>query len=1098
MTKRWIRGALCAGAVLAVLPALAQPRIGLAVSRPAKATDAVAAIRRETWDDARPTIDVIVELRDAPLLGRGPGRVQATATSEVQADLERLAGDLRRIEQRAAPTAAANALSAADDPVRIRRTYTRVFAGASVRVRKEMLPSIRALPYVAAVHLDLPVHALSEEGVEKIGANKVWDQLGTKGAGVVVAVIDTGIDYTHPALGGGFGPGFKVIGGWDFVNDDADPMDDSFHGTHVAGIIAANGAGLTGVAPEASLLAYKVLDSSGQGKESDVLAALERIVDPNGDGDPSDHVAVANLSFGLAGASAGDPMAVAVGNAVAAGVVVCVAAGNTGQFHDIGSPALAPAAITVGASSLDDVMASFSSRGPTEQTQLIKPEVVAPGVAITSTAPGGGTLALSGTSMATPHVAGVAALLRAIHRDWSPEEVKSAIVTTAVSLPGEVMEDGAGRVDALSAATIDVLAAPSVVSFGVDDAQRDIWTASTTMTLRNLATHTTTLTAAVTGAGTGIDVTATPASLTLQPGESRFVVLSLSVSNAAVPAPDGGSMSFGGSVVFTGAAAPLHVPWAFVKAADLTVRCADPSRSGALDTLYLADVHSPFAAVYRFGSPGSDISLTVPIGTYDVVFDRIGTGSTQFDDVIVLENRDLAGLRSLDLGPEMAPNSVTVSAKDETGADLDSPGRTCELHNGMVLQNGTAFDFPASRFSALSPSVTLYADESCQDLTEDGLALAHTLHVAQADALQGLQQSVVLPIDSPWIRQDIRMIPQPQPATFFAMWGSPCWRYSFISSCRATLYGMPLSGTVETGTIYLTDHVAPHRAAVAFAALWRGVEQVVNSPEIWAENGEVVLHQWPTPEPSVYQVPHGSVLTFGDSPIFPRSDIGMINGQFACGFAWQGPAGEERSLDATLAVDTLFDTAGNVVRQGQLAGPPLAPGAYRVQSVNTDYAVRGVPGRATFTASFDTRGYDSWPPILTALRVLDGSGVLRSSVPAGSAAALAFSATDISEITRMPEPLPEQSERVEYRAHGTTDWHSLPPVVVARDYGTTDELGHYPSGTLWRADLSGVTATMSGLIDIRLQVQDLTGNAIELLLEPAFAVVTPRSRAVRH
>src|SRR5438067_13514004 len=199
------------------------------------------------------------------------------------------------------------------------------------------------------------------------------------------------------------------------------------------------------------------------------------------------------------------------------------------------------------------------------------------------------------------------------------------------------------------------------------------------------------------------------------------------------------------------------------------------------------------------------------------------------------------------------------------------------------------------------------------------------------------------------------------------MWGMPCWRYSFLAACRGSLSGMPLSGTVETGTIYLTDHVAPHRAAVASAAMWRGAIDVVNSPEIWAENGEVVLHQWPTPEPNIYRVPHGSVLTFGDSPIFPRSGIGMINGQFACGFAWQGPAGEDRSLDATLAVDTLFDTAGNALRQGQLAGAPLLPGASRVQSVNTDYTVRGVPGKATFTASFDTRGYDGWPPTLTAL-----------------------------------------------------------------------------------------------------------------------------------
>ena len=179
MAKRCIRGALCAIAVVSALPGLAQPRIGHVVSKQAKATDAVAAILRKTWDVASPAVDVIVELRDAPLFARSE---RATSSkSDVQADLARLAGDLRRIEQHLAPAAAGIARSANDDPVLFRRTYTRVFAGASVRVRKEMLPSIRSLSYVAAVHLDLPVHALSEEGVEKIGADQVWAQFGTKG-----------------------------------------------------------------------------------------------------------------------------------------------------------------------------------------------------------------------------------------------------------------------------------------------------------------------------------------------------------------------------------------------------------------------------------------------------------------------------------------------------------------------------------------------------------------------------------------------------------------------------------------------------------------------------------------------------------------------------------------------------------------------------------------------------------------------------------------------------------------------------------------------------------------------------------------------------
>ena len=129
-----------------------------------------------------------------------------------------------------------------------------------------------------------------------VRAVDVWNS-GLRGQGTSIAIIDTGIDYTHPNLGGCFGTGCKVIGGYDFANRDNDPMDDNGHGTHCAGIAAGKGS-LNGVAPDAKLYAYKVLDFNGGGDFSDVIAAIGRAMDPNGDGNFSDRVDVISLSLG--------------------------------------------------------------------------------------------------------------------------------------------------------------------------------------------------------------------------------------------------------------------------------------------------------------------------------------------------------------------------------------------------------------------------------------------------------------------------------------------------------------------------------------------------------------------------------------------------------------------------------------------------------------------------------------------------------------------------------------------------------------------------------------------------------------------------------
>lgn len=281
---------------------------------------------------------------------------------------------------------------------RIRHTYHLVPAIAA-NIPQQGVAALLANPRVTRVEPDVRVFAIDAEsdntwGVTRIGAASVHTN-GIRGTGVRVAVIDTGIDYTHPDLAANY------AGGVDFVNNDADPIDDNRHGTHVAGTIAArdDDVGVVGVAPEARVYGLKVLGADGSGSFSDVIAALQWAVD-NG-------LEITNNSYGSS-QDPGTTVKAAFDTAAAAGLLHVAAAGNNGNCLGTGDNVLFPArydsVIAVAATDQADSSPCFSSTGPSV-------ELAAPGVAINSTVLGGAYEALSGTSMASPHVAGTAALV---------------------------------------------------------------------------------------------------------------------------------------------------------------------------------------------------------------------------------------------------------------------------------------------------------------------------------------------------------------------------------------------------------------------------------------------------------------------------------------------------------------------------------------------------------------------------------------------------------------------------------------------------------------------------------------------------------------
>ena len=325
----------------------------------------------------------------------------------------------------------------------------RLINSVAAEVPPQAINGLRKHPLVKLVEPDIECRADEygdDWGISRIGArlvhegNVATDVGPILGSGVSVAVLDTGIDYTHPDLSPVF------AGGYDFVNNDNDPFDDQYHGTHCAGTIAAslNGTGVVGVAPDVSLYGLKVLSSTGSGYFSDIISALDWCV--------QNQIQVASLSLG-SGSDPGTQVRDAFARANAAGVVVVASAGNSGSGSDtVGYPAQYDSVIAVASTTRSDTRSSFSSTGPAV-------EVAAPGSDILSTYPGGGYAYLSGTSMACPHVSGVAALLLAggiadqNNDGFYNDDVRLVLAVSAedFGLEGRDPEFGYGIVDAASA-----------------------------------------------------------------------------------------------------------------------------------------------------------------------------------------------------------------------------------------------------------------------------------------------------------------------------------------------------------------------------------------------------------------------------------------------------------------------------------------------------------------------------------------------------------------------------------------------------------------------------------------------------------------------
>jgi serine protease AprX len=338
-------------------------------------------------------------------------------------------------------------------------------SGAALSLTKSQISQLEQSDLIKQVEYDEKVHATLSTATNWFGVSKAKTDFSVDGdrdgaptsytsSDVVVAVIDTGIDASHVDLDGG-----KVIAWKDWVNSRTTPYDDNGHGTHVSGIIAGTGEGnanYKGVAPGASLIGLKVLDSQGSGSMSDVTAAIDWAITNKS----TYNIKIINLSLGTDGSSDGtDSTSLAINNAYNAGIIPVVAAGNAGPGKaTIGSPGAAANALTVAA--FGDLgengffLADFSSRGLTADNRL-KPDIAAPGYKITSASANSTNqyVTYSGTSMATPFTAGTAALILDANPNLTASQVISIITGTAQDWgpSGQDLDYGFGRLDSYAA-----------------------------------------------------------------------------------------------------------------------------------------------------------------------------------------------------------------------------------------------------------------------------------------------------------------------------------------------------------------------------------------------------------------------------------------------------------------------------------------------------------------------------------------------------------------------------------------------------------------------------------------------------------------------
>jgi hypothetical protein len=962
----------------------------------------------------------------------------------------------------------------------INKEFHKVFSGVQLEIPRKYLSYISGLEYVKKIHIDNQVHIDLDESVPLIKADKVWTSLNNKGKGIRVSIIDTGIDYFHDALGQGYGAGYKVIGGYDFVNSDNDPMDDNGHGTHVAGIVAANSSTLQGVAPEASLVACKVMDAHGNGYTSTIVEAIEYSIDPNNDGDFSDAVDVINLSVGGYG-TPDDPMATAVNNASAIGVVVCAAAGNDGGmgFHTIASPGCAEKSITVGSTTKAKILESYSSKGPNTNNFFIKPDVLAPGTNIKSCKLGGGTIYFSGTSMASPHVAGICALLKKQHPEWTPDEIKSAIKATAQVLQYEPMQQGSGFVDAYKAITTGTLIVPADLNFGKCDTTNGIWNPHKSLKMKNISSTVQSYTVSISSMSPGISFIVDKPTFSLSPRDSTTIDIQMSVNNSIVPFNNSGSNSYSAYARIIGTLDTLSLPWAFVKRQMIQLKFELPQPD-----FCLANNEKVF---YPWNATWTDLytaELNVPNDNYDFM-SSMGNGDTVY--MCIKKNLNLTGADVITVSKNESKNEIHLDGKDEYGriiTDLPSFSTGITLYNKQKYVHSMGFYIDNMSYHYFISDIPDSHILNCHEYNIDGDSVYRIISFEPVSN----HVSDIFFTNTPedLVKQKIKLLYNKNAAAPTLYY----WIQSlFTNENGASTLFMDLGKPTSLRSNYWEGYVVRNEricdnpgfvftlnAVNSYPPAYSWTYSFMSSP-MRVKNKQFFMGPTNEITPDIFiEEDHTYPITIGDDIVFANANYTVSSYSFVQNVYFTGQLGDTRSIGGQTHYYRIYNVNGQIIDSAQTEIVDQISTTWNGTYLKTQYFQVGHSrfadnSVAMLTSVIGKYGTDNAPPSLTSLQIRNSAGRPVDSIGKFEEAQLRFSLKDPN--------LNEQSVKVEIKDfHGDT-WTAYAPGKIA---------SHESIGSLFALQLDSTKCKNIGLLSLKISYADNNGNSGEWLLDPALKI----------